>query len=190
MYFAVERPPNWKDMPPGTTCSLITLTAADKEYNDVKSKFEATMSALAAAAPPLMTASVRSLANVRSPAYVYSGAQYNNIVKIERVQNVMLYAQYVTKKKTMDQRNAASNEKELFHGCPNDVVDKITHQGFNRSFAGKNGIISIQLLLIVVVYLNALLIIPLRGLTQGWWKSRTILWTSFVNIHVLYALVG
>ena len=134
MYAIVERPPNWKDMPQGTTCSLITLTAADQEYKDVKSKFDATMSALAAAAAPLMTASVHH------SAYFYSGGQYNNIVKIERVQNVMLFAQYVTKKKTMDQKNAASNEKELFHGCPRDVVDKITHQGFNRSFAGKNGI--------------------------------------------------
>lgn len=121
-------------MPPGATCSLITLTATDREYNDVKTKFEATMSALSSAS---------SMHPSKSMAYFTSGAQYTNIVKIERVQNVMLYAQYVTKKKTMDQKNAAPNEKELFHGCPRDVVDKITHQGFNRSFAGKNGMCNV-----------------------------------------------
>jgi len=128
---AVKFPPNWKDMPPGTKCSLISLTAADQEYKDVKSKFEATMSPLAAAPSPLRIASVQSVA---------IGAQYTNIVKIERVQNVMLFAQYVTKKKTMDQNNAVVNENELFYGCPRDVVHKITNQGFNRNFAGNNGI--------------------------------------------------
>jgi len=129
-------------MPPGTTRSLITLTTADKEYKNVKSKFDATMSSLAAAAPSLMTASVQSSASV------YSGAQYTSIVKIERVQNLMLFAQYVTKKKAMNQENVASSEKELFHGCSKDVADKILNQGFNRSFAGSNGIFYIQIYMI------------------------------------------
>ena len=70
----------------------------------------------------------------------YSG-QYNKIVKIERIQNPFLYAQYIAKKKTMDEYNPPNtmNERELFYGCPGNVAQKTNCHGFNRSFAGKNG---------------------------------------------------
>jgi len=115
-------------MSQGNTCSLITLKPTDQEYVDVKTKFEASL-----ASPH---GSVHS-----AIAYAGYSSQYNNIIEIKRVQNIVLYAQYVARKKTMDQQNPPNtiNEKELFHGCPKDVVDKISHQGFNRSFAGKNG---------------------------------------------------
>jgi len=117
-------------MPQGETCSLISLKTAGQEYIDVKGKFEASLSS-------------SSHHSVKPAPSFYPGysRQYNQIVKIERVQNIVLYAQYVARKKTMDQQNSANtnNERELFHGCPGDIANKISHQGFNRSFAGKNG---------------------------------------------------
>jgi len=129
--FLGECPPYWDKMSQGDTCSLITLKTTDQEYADVQTKFEASL--------------VSSHGSVYKTA-MYSGysRQYSKIVKIERVQNIVLYAQYVARKKTMDQQNPQNinNEIELFHGCPKDVADKISHQGFNRSFAGKNGKVS------------------------------------------------
>ena len=41
----------------------------------------------------------------------------------------------------MDKQNPLGhqNEKKLFHGTASDVCEKINAQGFNRTFAGKNG---------------------------------------------------
>jgi len=66
---------------------------------------------------------------------------YNSIVKIQRIQNPMLYSQYNAKKKDMDKHNPTGHQNEwrLFHGTPGNVCPKINQQGFNRSFAGKNG---------------------------------------------------
>ena len=63
------------------------------------------------------------------------------ILKVERVQNPTLYAQYAARKRLMDQTNppGTTNERILYHGCGPDVVKNIYHGGFNRSFCGKNG---------------------------------------------------
>ena len=62
------------------------------------------------------------------------------ILKIERIQNPNLYAVYLARKKRMDIENSldTKNERKLYHGCPGDVAVKIIHQGFNRSYAGRN----------------------------------------------------
>ena len=60
------------------------------------------------------------------------------IITIKRIQNPVLYKQYMVKKKDMDKKNP-QNERKLFHGCSEDVTEKISHDGFNRSFAGKHG---------------------------------------------------
>ncbi|XP_031553945.1 protein mono-ADP-ribosyltransferase PARP15-like, partial [Actinia tenebrosa] len=60
-----------------------------------------------------------------------------NISKIERVQNPGLYSTYAVKKQKMDDQNR-SNEKKLFHGTAAATCQLINHQGFNRSFCGKN----------------------------------------------------
>ena len=63
------------------------------------------------------------------------------IVKIERVQNYQLYAQYATKKRLMDQATPPGtiNERRLYHGCGPESVKTICQSGFNRSYSGKNG---------------------------------------------------
>ena len=92
------------------------LPVGSKEYNEVLQEFDKSM----------------------KPGGV---ARYTQIVKIQRIQNPMLYAQYIAKKKDMEKHNPPGyqNEKRLFHGTPADVCPKINQQGFNRSFAGKNG---------------------------------------------------
>ena len=97
-------------MPPKKTCLMVPLDVNGSEFSTVKQYFEQTMS------------------------------QAHQIVKIERVQNSELYKQYMIKKNAIEQRNPMTeNERKLFHGCSGDVTEKICHQGFNRSFAGKNG---------------------------------------------------
>ena len=122
-------------MSQGVTCSKVRLRVTDQEYLDVKAKFESSMYS------PNSVQS--SLQNRMLPSTLYIGStrKYNYIVKIERIQNSTLYAQYMARKRMMDQQNSPGieNEMELFHGCPKDVTDKISYQGFNRSFAGKNG---------------------------------------------------
>ncbi|XP_061194415.1 protein mono-ADP-ribosyltransferase PARP14-like isoform X2 [Saccostrea echinata] len=63
-----------------------------------------------------------------------------NIVKLERIQNKMLYQQYVAKKKLLDTQNSSStqNERELWHGTAPDAVNSINSLGFNRSYCGRN----------------------------------------------------
>ena len=71
---------------------------------------------------------------------VQGQASQGRIVKIERIQNSKLYAQYTARKKTMDRANVGhQNERQLFHGCSDSVIDAINHGGFNRSYAGQHG---------------------------------------------------
>ena len=62
----------------------------------------------------------------------------NPIVKIERVQNPVLYRTYAIRKQIMDE-GKGSNEHWLFHGTPGVNRQLVNHTGFNRSFHGKNG---------------------------------------------------
>ena len=99
----------------------VDLTPGSKEYNRVLQEFNKTMTPV--------------------PGAYFSSKSYTKIVKIQRIQNPGLYSQYIVKKKDMDKHNPPGhqNERRLFHGTPADVCPKINQQGFNRSFAGKNG---------------------------------------------------
>ncbi|XP_062312355.1 protein mono-ADP-ribosyltransferase PARP14-like isoform X2 [Osmerus eperlanus] len=62
-----------------------------------------------------------------------------NIIKIERIQNSTLWKSLQIKKQGMEKRNGhQNNEKQLFHGACYQSIDHIRHNGFNRSYAGKN----------------------------------------------------
>ena len=99
-------------MPPNRSLHIVQLIATSKEYNDVLQKFDLTMR-----------------------------GQYTSIIKIERIQNPALYLQYVGRRKEMNKHNPQGhqNERLLFHGTSADTCPKINQNGFNRSFAGKNG---------------------------------------------------
>ncbi|XP_028446175.1 poly(ADP-ribose) polymerase family member 14-related sequence 1 isoform X1 [Perca flavescens] len=62
-----------------------------------------------------------------------------NVVKIERIQNPVLWKSLQIKKRDMEQRNNhQNNERRLFHGTCHTTVNHINEHGFNRSYAGKN----------------------------------------------------
>ena len=91
---------------------LVELSPGCTEYDEVKDSLDCTMQ-----------------------------GKYSSIVKIQRVQNPVLYTQYTVKKKEVDKQNPPKiqNERLLFHGTSIDTCSKINELGFNRSFAGKNG---------------------------------------------------
>ncbi|XP_035673943.1 protein mono-ADP-ribosyltransferase PARP14-like [Branchiostoma floridae] len=81
---------------------------------------------------------------------VLNSAEYNtvtskllpttlNIQKIERVQNPTLWKQYCVQREKICQKNPTrQNEQELWHGSLAESCVKISHHGFNRSYAGMN----------------------------------------------------
>lgn len=72
------------------------------------------------------------------------------ISKVSRIENVGLWQSYAAKKSSMfmrgrneglDQSKLDDYEKPMmYHGTNPDVVPKITQQGFNRMFCGKNAV--------------------------------------------------
>ena len=130
-----ELPSSWEPMPkdPGTgkqvKCHVVKLSSHSQEYKDVAAQFNSTLATGGA---------VRSL---HSSLLLGQGqASQGRIVKIERIQNSKLYAQYTARKKAMDRANAGhQNERQLFHGCSLSAIDSINNGGFNRSYAGQHG---------------------------------------------------
>ncbi|KAK3094887.1 hypothetical protein FSP39_007507 [Pinctada imbricata] len=106
-----ELPSNWTRMDDKENVSVVQLQATDPEYQKVVKDF--TTSA--------------------------GGGMYN-IVKVERIQNKMLYHQYAAKKSLLDKQNPVSvqNEMTLWHGTAFDAIPSINTYGFNRSYCGKN----------------------------------------------------
>ena len=128
-----EQPSSWEPMPkdPGTgkqvECHVVKLSPHSQEYKDVAAQFNNTLATGGA---------IRSLHSL----HLVQGQAKGRIVKIERIQNSKLYAQYTARKKTMDRANVGhQNERQLFHGCSLSAVDSINNGGFNRSYAGQHG---------------------------------------------------
>lgn len=61
------------------------------------------------------------------------------IIRIERIQNERWYIQYLAHLKDFKRRLNRNTEKRLYHGCPEEAASSILEDGFNRSYAGKNG---------------------------------------------------
>ena len=122
----------------------VDLTPGSKEYNKVLQEFDKTMAPAAIPSGATIggpTLTVGQPFTRVAPLYQPTSNMYNTIVKIQRIQNPMLYSQYIAKKKDMEKHNPPGHQNEwrLFHGTPPDVCPKINQQGFNRNFAGKNG---------------------------------------------------
>ena len=128
----------------------VDLTPGSKEYNKVLREFDKTMapaqtpSGATFGGPMLAAVPTATTIGFHQPAVpnLYQHAvTYKSIVRIQRIQNPMLYFQYIVIKKDMEKHNPPGhqNEKRLFHGTPANACPKINQQGFNRSFAGKNG---------------------------------------------------
>lgn len=64
---------------------------------------------------------------------------YQEIIRVERIQNERWYKQYLAHNHDFRKRLNADTERRLYHGCDETAVDSIIEYCFNRSFAGKNG---------------------------------------------------
>lgn len=62
-----------------------------------------------------------------------------NVLKIERVQNPLLYRSYMVRKQAMDKSQFCNNERQLFHGTDGKNITAINTQGLNRSLCGAHG---------------------------------------------------
>lgn len=66
--------------------------------------------------------------------------------QIERIQSAGMWKSLQIKKQDMKLRNGPEiNEMRLFHGACHTVIKTINEHGFNRSYAGKNGEIRLQI---------------------------------------------
>lgn len=128
--FSGELPSHWEKMPlhPMTknrqSLHCVPLDPSSVEYIEVKAAFDKTMTPA-----------------TYSGYSAYRGSYYSSVVKILRIQNPILYAQYIARKKAMDKHNKPGheNERRLFHGTSEKICSEINRNGFNRSHAGKHG---------------------------------------------------
>ncbi|XP_062619962.1 uncharacterized protein LOC134281522 [Saccostrea cucullata] len=133
---------NMEEFPSGDPTDVITVTRRDRIKD---STFE----------PPPEWSLMKDSENLvvvmvqnGSPEYIrvidrfQQDVGYRKIFKLERIQNKMLYQQYVAKKKLLDTQNPSGtqNERELWHGTAPGAVNSINSLGFNRSYCGKNAI--------------------------------------------------
>lgn len=63
------------------------------------------------------------------------------LLKVQRVQNKIVYEAYLTFKKRFKVANKKENEMILYHGTKSSSVDSISRFGFNRSYCGVNGVV-------------------------------------------------
>ena len=123
-----ERPDDWDpmDIDPLTGTEVpymaVDISPGSTEYTKVEKQFSTSMGGVGS-----------FIRGLQLP--------YRGVLKIQRIQNPVLYGQYDARKKAMAKANPSTiaNERQLFHGCPGDVTDNINSSGFNRSYCGKNG---------------------------------------------------
>ena len=126
------------------TFHTVDLKPTSAEYLNVKRVFNQTMTLSQVVKNPPNPSTVGSLmvtsSLLRAPNYVTNS--YTAIDKIQRIQNPLLYIQYITRKKEVDKRNSSgsqNSERHLFHGTAAATCEAIKQNGFNRSYSGKNG---------------------------------------------------
>ena len=118
-HICLDAPKSWEKMPIDlwtkneTMYHLFNIANTSEEYKDVHLRFSTTATTKKA----------------------------KKVVTIQRVQNTVLYAQYVARKKVVEKLNppGTKNESMLFHGTDVGACHKINSQGFNRSFSGAHG---------------------------------------------------
>ena len=120
---ALALPPTWSPMRDSMTADMVELPEG-VEKSRVQEYF------------------LSKLGNYRSHA---------RVVRVKRVQNVSMWQSYAVKRRLVVEREERNMGKAdagdtlstierawLFHGTTEDIMPKITQQGFNRSFCGRN----------------------------------------------------
>ena len=66
-----------------------------------------------------------------------------SILQIIRIENRALYLQYAIMKRKIEIRNGRriESERELWHGSKSETFKLICEKGYDRGFAGRNGIV-------------------------------------------------
>ena len=109
-----QLPPTWSSVKDEITAELVDVAAGSSERQEVEDAFQKSLGG-------------RSIA----------------VLNVQRVQHASLWRQYRLKLQSVIQREGTGSEQRymrrwLFHGTDEDTVPKITQNGFNRSFCGKN----------------------------------------------------
>lgn len=122
-------------MPVNTSCHIVSLAAGTAEYEEVQDKFQATCT------QTIITVEYSQECFSHQVFCGDSNVTTNfTVFKIDRIQNPLLWKSLQVKKRNMEQKNGhQNNEKILFHGTSEDTLSIINENGFNRSYAGKNG---------------------------------------------------
>jgi hypothetical protein len=108
---SIPLPKRWKPMASDENSVSVKLNPTDEEYKKVAAHLTAT-----------------AQSTVRS------------IIQIERIQNPILYRQFMNRKLDMDRTNSGQeNEKRLWHGTNGANVVNINNRNFNRSYCGQHG---------------------------------------------------
>ncbi|KAL5021467.1 hypothetical protein ScPMuIL_000622 [Solemya velum] len=115
----VSLPDHWKPMPDSSNLDVIPLQSSNKEYKQVEKEF------------------IQSVTNGAFKGNI-SNLQNLKVTGIKRVQNKTLYLQYMARKELLQKQNkkGTQNERNLWHGTMESVIDSINIQGFNRSYCG------------------------------------------------------
>ena len=121
-------------------CHLVNLSSGSEEYQEVIKEFNKTMMQTSPQMKSGQYAKLLNMTMMQASLQLQSG-HYAKVHSIERIQNPLLYSQYITRKKKMDEDNPKNhvNERQLFHGTDDETSLKINQMGFDRNFAGKNG---------------------------------------------------
>uniref|UniRef100_C3Y6H4 Poly [ADP-ribose] polymerase n=1 Tax=Branchiostoma floridae TaxID=7739 RepID=C3Y6H4_BRAFL len=113
-------PETWTDMADNNHFKEVELQPTSDEYKKVRDEF---------------------MKSIATDALQYSAITTANVLKIQRIQNVPLWHQYMVRKKKMELDNAKSPqpvERILYHGTPVHPIPSINNTGFNRSYSGRN----------------------------------------------------
>ncbi|XP_036430864.1 uncharacterized protein LOC118810864 [Colossoma macropomum] len=109
----IQSPPTWTKMD-GKELKIITLHPDSTEYKKIENDF------------------------LRSSRHESVSAM--QVVKIQRIQNMQQWQRYSVLKETADKKYPNQiNERFLYHGTTKEFSQKISKNGFNRSFSGRNG---------------------------------------------------
>ncbi|XP_062313703.1 protein mono-ADP-ribosyltransferase PARP14 isoform X2 [Osmerus eperlanus] len=111
----IQPPPSWTKMD-SKDLSIVDLVSSSSEYQSVEKEF------------------LQTSHNPKTQTQ-----QKIQVVKIQRIQSKNQWQRYAVKKQGLDQKYPKTkNELNLYHGTTNEICKKITTNGFNRSFCGRN----------------------------------------------------
>jgi len=142
-FLAAEVPSSWEQTCQGNSndfCHIVDLPSSSSEYKEV---FDAFMT--------------------QPPGAPLDKALNITVVKIQRIQNHVLYTQYSGKKKVMETTNPQiNNERRLFYSCADKMVQQICYQGFSirsyRNIHSKRYLLILYACMLMELYFSSVIL--------------------------------